>query len=67
MLDLVLAGDGGGAWAWALAGECMKVVPAEKAPCRMASASTKSNVAVVESPWIVGSKSSSKGLEGEVM
>ena len=50
-----------------LAVECMKVVPAEKAPCRMASASTKSKVAVVESPWMVGSKSSSKGLEGEVI
>ena len=50
-----------------LAVVCVKVAPAEKAPCKMASASTKSNVAVVESPWIVGSKSSSKGLEGEVM
>ena len=76
MLDLVLAGagvggtgtgTGTGAWAWVLAVECMKVVPAEKAPCKMASASTKSNVAVVESPWMVGSKSSSRGLEGEVM
>ena len=70
MLDLVLAGaggGGGGAWAWVLAVECMKVVPAEKAPCKMASASTKSNVAVVWNLRGWWSKSSSRGLEGEVM
>ena len=42
MLERVLAGAVG--WgAGVLAVECMKVVPAEKAPCKMASASTKSN------------------------
>ena len=51
-----------GALTWGAGSGVHEGGAAEKAPCKMASASTKSNVAVVESPWMVGSKSSSRGL-----